>query len=101
MPSPTSARGQLRFQPPEAGQPLPPGPTRAALARSLHWFRDPVGFIDRWQGRYGPVFRAPLGPRQNAAFVGDPELVRSILAADPAFLKTGDGNGLMRPVLDS
>jgi cytochrome P450 family 135 len=99
MSEPEPSRGELEFGAAAEGLPLPPGPTRRPLARSLHWFRDPVGFIARLQERHGPVFRAPLGPRRNTAFVGDPRLVRSILATDPDLVRTGDGNGLMRPVL--
>ncbi len=93
--------GMSGFQPgvAEAGHPLPPGPTRWPVARSMHWFKDPVGFIGRWQARYGPVFRAPLGPKRNTVFVADPELVRGIVTADASTVRTGDGNGLMRPVL--
>jgi cytochrome P450 len=81
------------------GRPLPPGPRRWPLARSLHWFHDPVGFVERWQRQHGPVFRAPLGPRRSTAFVCDPALARAVLTAEASALRTGDGNGLMRPVL--
>jgi cytochrome P450 family 135 len=80
---------------------LPKGPRSPSLVQSLRWFRDPVGFARANHRRFGPVFRAGLGPRRNVAFVGDPALIREILQLDPDWARAGDGNGLMRPVLGS
>src|SRR5262245_33006816 len=58
---------------------LPPGPRAPAVAQSLSWVRRPVEFMEAQRRKFGPCFRARLGPLRNAVFLSEPDLVKATL----------------------
>lgn len=61
---------------------IPPGPRRPALVQSAELFLDPVGFLDRCQRRYGPIFCVRIVGFPRYVYVASPELAREVYAAD-------------------
>lgn len=80
---------------------LPPGSHRPATLQSLAWVRRPVEFMERSRRKYGPCFHARLGPMRHVVFLSDPAYVKAVLSGDPELLRTGDINGIFRPIIGS
>jgi cytochrome P450 len=78
---------------------VPPGPRRPAVAQTAQWVYRPIEFMERNRRRFGPCFRARLGPLRNVIFISDPALVKAVLTGDPDLLRTGDINGIFRPII--
>ena len=79
---------------------LPPGPRSPALVQIGRWVVHPLRLLADCQRRYGDVFtwRAPGGER--FVIVGDPDLIKQVLTADPDTLLAGEGNAtLLEPML--
>src|SRR5262249_51339377 len=80
---------------------LPNGPRTPAVAQTLEWVRRPVEFMEANRRRYGPTFLARLGPLQNVLFLSEPAYVKAVLTGDTDLLRTGDINGVFRPIIGS
>jgi cytochrome P450 len=52
--------------------------------------RDPIGFFERMQRRYGPVFRVRFPGYPNYVYVATAELAREVYAADRTVGRAGD-----------
>src|SRR5688572_20092984 len=80
---------------------LPPGPRVPAVIQISRWILHPLRLLDECHARYGDVFtwRAP-GLGGNFVIIGDPELIKQVLTADPETLLAGEGNAtLLEPML--
>jgi cytochrome P450 family 135 len=80
---------------------LPPGSRRPAVMQSTSWVRRPVEFMERSRRKFGPCFHARLGPLRHVVFLSDPAYVKAVLSGDPDLLRTGDINGIFRPIIGS
>ena len=80
--------------------PLPPaGPRRRPAVQSAEWVYRPIEFMERNRRKFGPTFRARLGPLRNVIFISDPAQVKAVLTGDPDLLRTGDINGIFKPII--
>jgi cytochrome P450 len=69
---------------------IPPGPRLPALAQTALLYHDPVGCLERWKRRYGPVFRVRISGFPRYVYVTDPQLARELYAADRTVGRAGD-----------
>ncbi len=79
---------------------LPPGPGRLGALQAISMQRDPLGFFQRCQDRYGDVFTLPFGTALHpTVWVCDPALVEQILQAPAAELEAASANAILRPLV--
>ena len=70
------------------------------MVQALLYARDPVGFLERYQRRYGNVFSLPFPAFGRLVYVADPELVKQVFTGDPATFHAGEANArALEPVL--
>jgi cytochrome P450 len=69
---------------------LPPGPRWPPVVNAALLVRDPVGQFERFQRRYGPIFRLPLPGFEKYIYVGTPDLARQVYATDRTVGRAGD-----------
>jgi cytochrome P450 len=79
--------------------PTPPGPTSPTPLLLLQWVRRPAQFLERNRRRYGPIFAARLGPKQNVVFLSDLEAIQAAIANDGRDVRMGEANRFFRHVL--
>lgn len=78
---------------------LPPGPRFAPL-QALRLARDPIGYFERLQARYGDAFTIPIPLFGRIAYFSHPDAVRDVFRGDPSVLHAGEANvGPLGPVL--
>ena len=78
---------------------LPPGPRFAPL-QALRLARDPIGYFEGLQARYGDAFTIPIPLFGRIAYFTDPAVAQEIFRGDPAVLHGGEANlGPLGPVL--
>lgn len=76
------------------------GPRVPALVQTARWIFNPIGFVKECVDRHGPVFRLRIAGWADHVIVGDPDLVRDLLAETRSGrLLTGQTNRLMAPVV--
>jgi cytochrome P450 len=87
--------------PPVAGaSPLPPGSSAPALAQGLRYARDPLGFLTRFQRRYGDVFTVSFPYFGRIVYVASPELVKRVFTGSPTQFHAGEANAtVLEPAL--
>ncbi len=79
---------------------LPPGPRLARSLQAISIQRDPLGFFQRCQDRYGDVFTLSCGTALDpTAWVCDPALVEQIIAAPAEELEAASANAIVRPLV--
>jgi len=59
-----------------------PGPRLPAAVQTAMLVRDPVGWLERCERRYGPIFRVKLVGYPRYVYVADPAMAREVYAAD-------------------
>jgi cytochrome P450 len=70
------------------------------VVQAVLYARDPVGFLERCQRRYGDVFSLPFPAFGRLVYVADPELVKQVFTGDPATFQAGTANArALEPVL--
>src|SRR5262249_4998250 len=79
----------------------PPAPAGSARARPRAGARPPARSTAPPRRRYAPTFLARLGPLQNVLFLSEPAYVKAVLTGDTDLLRTGDINGVFRPIIGS
>ncbi|ODM92573.1 Farnesoate epoxidase [Orchesella cincta] len=81
----------------------PPGPiSLPLLGNVLQLVRDPLGVLQKWAAKYGPVFSFKMG-LQETIVVSDPKLVKELFsdikstgrASNPVTHYFGDGYGII------
>ncbi|ODM88138.1 Farnesoate epoxidase [Orchesella cincta] len=81
----------------------PPGPiSLPLLGNVLQLVRDPLGVLQKWAVKYGPIFSIKMGP-QDTIVVSDPKLVKELFsdvnstgrAPNPVTHYFGDGYGIV------
>jgi cytochrome P450 family 135 len=79
---------------------LPPGPRVLGSIQAISMLRDPLGFFQRCQDRYGDVFTLPFGTALHpTVWVCDPALVEQVIAAPADQLEAGSANAILRPLV--
>jgi cytochrome P450 family 135 len=71
---------------------LPPGPRAPALWQTLRFLRDPLGFVARFQPRYGDIFSVSFPYFGKVVFLASPKLVKAAFTASPAVVHAGEAN---------
>jgi cytochrome P450 family 135 len=79
---------------------LPPGPRLLGSLRAISMQRDPLGFFQQCQQRYGDLFTLSFGTAlRPTVWVCDPALVEQILAAPAAELEAASANAILLPLV--
>jgi cytochrome P450 len=83
-----------------ASSPLPPGSKAPALLQALRYARNPLGFLTRYQRRYGDVFTISFPYFGRIVYVASPELVKAVFTGSPAQFHAGEANAtVLEPAL--
>ncbi|MGH2978127.1 MAG: cytochrome P450 [Solirubrobacterales bacterium] len=79
---------------------MPPGSRLPGVIQAVLYARDPVGFLERHQRRYGDVFSLPFPAFGTLVYVADPDLVKRVFTGDPTTFRAGTANArALEPVL--
>jgi cytochrome P450 len=79
---------------------LPPGPRFLGSLQAISMQRDPLGFFQRCQDRYGDVFTLSFGTALHPnAWVCDPALVEQVIGAPADQLEAASANAILRPLV--
>ncbi|HEU4907041.1 MAG TPA: cytochrome P450 [Solirubrobacterales bacterium] len=78
----------------------PPGTRLPALAQVGLYARDPLGFLIRFQRRYGDIFRVSFPFYKDLVYVADPALVKQLFTTSPELAHAGEANAsVLEPAL--
>ena len=78
----------------------PPGSRLPGVVQAVRFSRDPLGFVERYQKRYGKVFSVPFPAYGRMMYIADPELVKQVFTGDPATFHAGEANArALEPIL--
>jgi cytochrome P450 len=79
---------------------FPPGTRLPAAAQAALYARDPLGFLIRFQRRYGDIFTVSFPFFQRLVYVADPALVKQLFTGSPRQLHAGEANAtVLEPAL--
>jgi cytochrome P450 len=79
---------------------FPPGTRTPAGLQVLLYARDPLGFLIRFQRRYGDVFSVSFPFYKRLVYVADPALVKQLFAGPPEQMHAGEANAtVLEPAL--
>jgi cytochrome P450 len=85
---------------PAASSPLPPGSRAPALLQALRYVRDPLGFLIRYQRRYGDAFTLSFPYFGRLVYLADPALVKEIFTGSAEQFHAGEANAtVLEPAL--
>jgi cytochrome P450 len=83
-----------------APAPFPPGPRLPALAQVALYARDPLGFLIRFQRRYGDIFSVSFPFYGRLVYVASPALVKELFTTSPEQAHAGEANAtVLEPAL--
>jgi cytochrome P450 len=79
---------------------LPPGPPTQPILNIVRWLRSPLPMLDALAATYGTTFslRVPRVPAPMV-FFSDPAAIKEIWSSDPAALRAGEANIILRAAL--
>ncbi len=70
------------------------------MLNAIYFSRDPVGFLERQQRRYGDAFSINFPGFGRMAYFAHPDTVKQIFTGDPGALHAGEANGrVLEPAL--
>jgi cytochrome P450 len=79
---------------------FPPGPKLPAIAQVGLYARDPLGFLIRFQRRYGDIFTVSFPFYRRLVYVADPVLVKALFTTSPEQAHAGEANAtVLEPAL--
>jgi cytochrome P450 len=79
---------------------FPPGSRAPAIVQALRYVRDPLGFLIRFQRRYGDVFTLSFPYFGRLVYVADPALVKAMFTGSAEQLHAGEANAtVLEPAL--
>jgi cytochrome P450 family 135 len=91
IPRPPAALAPARF---------PPGTRLPAFAQVGLYARDPLGFLIRFQRRYGDIFTVSFPFYRRLVYVADPALVKELFTTSPGQAHAGEANAtVLEPAL--
>jgi cytochrome P450 len=73
----------------------PPGSRAPALVQGLRYVRDPLGFLSRFQERYGDIFTVRFPFYGRIVYVASPELVKEVFTGSPGVFHAGEANAVV------
>jgi cytochrome P450 len=80
--------------------PFPPGTKVPALGQVALYARDPLGFLIRYQRRYGDIFTVSFPFYRHLVYVADPALVKELFTIPPDQAHAGEANAtVLEPAL--
>ncbi|HEY6781042.1 MAG TPA: cytochrome P450 [Thermoleophilaceae bacterium] len=80
--------------------PFPPGTRLPAMAQVGLYARDPLGFLIRFQRRYGDIFTISFPFYKRLVYVADPGLVKELFTTPPEQAHAGEANAtVLEPAL--
>ncbi len=83
-----------------APAPFPPGTKLPAVAQVGLYAHDPLGFLIRFQRRYGDVFTVSFPFYRQLVYVADPALVKALFTTSPEHAHAGEANAtVLEPAL--
>jgi cytochrome P450 family 135 len=82
-------------------QRLPPGPRLPTVLQTLRWVVRPTAFLEECRRRYGDVFSLRIASEGSWVLVSDPESIKRVFTGNPAHLRAGEANAILRPVVGS
>ena len=71
---------------------FPPGPRAPAALQAIRYARDPLGFFNRLQRRYGSIFTIKFPYFGRIVYAADPALVKQVFSGDPGQFHAGEAN---------
>jgi cytochrome P450 len=78
----------------------PPGPRSPALVQALHYARNPLEFLPRYQRRYGDLFTIRFPYFGRVVYVARPDLVKAVFTGAPSVFHAGEANAtVLEPAL--
>jgi cytochrome P450 family 135 len=80
---------------------LPPGPRHPRTLQTVGWVARPGPFMERCRERYGDVFTIRIRNEGTWVFLAHPDHVREVFTGDPAVLRAGEANAILRPLVGS
>jgi cytochrome P450 len=79
---------------------FPPGTRMPAPLQVVSYARDPLGFLIRFQRRYGDVFTVSFPFYKRLVYVAAPALVKELFTAPPEHAHAGEANAtVLEPAL--
>jgi cytochrome P450 len=79
---------------------LPPGTRLPAVLQVVAYARDPLGFLIRFQRRYGDIFTVSFPFYRQLVYVADPALVKQLFTTPPEQAHAGEANAtVLEPAL--
>jgi cytochrome P450 len=80
--------------------PLPPGTKLPAIGQVGLYARDPLGFLIRYQRRYGDIFTISFPFYRRLVYVADPALVKELFTTSAEQAHAGEANAtVLEPAL--
>jgi cytochrome P450 len=80
--------------------PFPPGTKLPAISQVGLYAHDPLGFLIRYQRRYGDVFTVSFPFYRRLVYVADPALVKELFTTPPDQAHAGEANAtVLEPAL--
>ncbi len=78
----------------------PPGPRSPALVQALHYARNPLAFLPKYQRRYGDLFTVRFPYFGRVVYVARPDLVKAVFTGAPSVFHAGEANAtVLEPAL--
>lgn len=79
---------------------FPPGTKLPAIGQVGLYARDPLGFLIRYQQRYGDIFTVSFPFYRRLVYVADPALVKELFTTSPEQAHAGEANAtVLEPAL--
>jgi cytochrome P450 len=79
---------------------LPSGSHSPSIVQAYRYVRDPLGFLVRYQRRYGDVFSLSFPYFGRLVYVADPALVKAMFTGSPGLFHAGEANAtVLEPAL--
>ena len=71
-----------------------------AIVQGLRYTRDPLGFLARFQRRYGDIFTIRFPYFGSVVYVASPDLVKAVFTGSPSIFHAGEANAtVLEPAL--
>ena len=78
----------------------PPGSRSPSIVQAYRYVRDPLGFLVRYQRRYGDLFTLSFPYFGRLVYVADPALVKAMFTGPPEQFHAGEANAtVLEPAL--
>ena len=85
--------------PASAAPALPPGPSLPPPLLLGRFIMQPTSFLVDCERRYGEYFTLRLSAERTMVITSDPEAVKTVFTGDPAQMRAGKNNDILRPLL--